>query len=112
MREPGIAWWPGKIKPAVTHELGCSMDLFNTSLKLAGAPAPTDRIMDGVDLSPILFSGGKSLRDTMIYYRGDELFAVRKGVFKAHFQTAPGYAAPGAPMTFEKHDPPLLFNLE
>ena len=37
MREPGIAWWPGKIKPATaTHELACSMDLFNTCLTLAG----------------------------------------------------------------------------
>ena len=47
----------------------------------------------------------------MIYYRGDELFAVRKGPYKAHFQTAPGYAAAGAQMTFEKHAPPLLFDL-
>jgi len=111
MREPGIAWWPGKIKPGVTRELACSMDLFNTSLKLAGLSIPSDRLMDGVDMAPILFGGGKSLRDTMIYYRGDELFAVRKGEFKAHFTTAPGYAAPGKPLAFEKHEPPLLFNL-
>ncbi|PYJ06775.1 MAG: arylsulfatase [Verrucomicrobia bacterium] len=112
MREPGIAWWPGKIKPAVTtHELACSMDLFNTCLNLAGAPIPSDRTMDGVDLAPILFNAGPSRRDTMIYYRGDELFALRKGPFKAHFHTAPGYASPGHPMLFEKHDPPLLFQL-
>jgi len=111
MREPGTAWWPGRIKPSVTHELACSMDLFNTSLKLAGAVMPTDRITDGVDMSPILFGAGKSLRDAMIYYRGDELFAVRKGVFKAHFTTAPGYAIAGNPLAFASHDPPLLFNL-
>jgi len=109
MREPGIAWWPGKIKAGVvSRELACSMDLFNTSLKLAGVSIPSDRIIDGVDLSPVLFGTGKSLRDVMYYYRGDELFAVRKGPFKAHFITAPGYAKP---LTFEKHDPPLLFNL-
>src|SRR5262249_26403441 len=35
MREPGIAWWPGKIKAGTTtHELACSMDLFNTCLRL------------------------------------------------------------------------------
>ena len=113
MREPGIAWWPGKIKPSrTTHELACSMDLFNTCLSLAGVPIPKDRVIDGVDLSPMLFSTGPGRRDSMIYYRGDELFAVRKGPFKAHFQTAPGYAPPGGQMTFEKHDPPLLFNLE
>jgi arylsulfatase A len=112
MREPGIAWWPGKIKAGVTtHELACSMDLFNTSLKLAGVPIPTDRVIDGVDMSPILFGTGKSLREVMFYYRGDELFAVRKGPFKAHFTTAPGYGSPGNPLKFEQHEPPLLFNL-
>lgn len=112
MREPGIAWWPGTIKAGVTtRELACSMDLFNTSLKLAGVPMPTDRAMDGVDLSPILFGEGRSLRDTIIYYRGNELFAVRKGNFKMHLQTAPGYAGNRVQEKFEKHDPPLLFNL-
>ena len=114
MREPAIALWPGKIKPGVlTRELACGMDLFNTCLVLAGVKVPTDRIIDGVDMSPILFGNGngRSLRDTMIYYRGDELFAIRKGQFKAHFQTAPGYGTPGNPVKFEKHDPPLLFDL-
>jgi arylsulfatase A-like enzyme len=112
MREPGIAWWPGRIKAGVvTHEVACSMDFFSTFLKLAGAPIPTDRIIDGVDMTPILFGTGPGHRDTMIYYRGDELFAIRKGPFKAHFQTAPGYAMPGVPVTFEKHDPPLLFDV-
>jgi len=112
MREPGIAWWPGKIKPGtITSEIGCSMDLFATSLKLAGVPIPTDRIIDGEDMSPILFGNGKGLRDTMIYYRGDELFAVRKGPYKMHLQTAPGYAGKRIQEKFEKHDPPLLFNV-
>ncbi len=110
MREPAIAWWPGKIKPAISRELASSMDLFSTALKLGGAEIPKDRVIDGVDMSGILFDGKKSLRDVMLYYRGDDLFAVRKGNFKAHFQTAPGYA-PNGKMNFEKHDPPLLFNL-
>jgi arylsulfatase A-like enzyme len=112
LREPGIAWWPGKIKPGVTRELACSMDLFNTCLTLAGVPIPKDRVMDGVDMAPILFGTGKSLRETMVYYRGDELFAVRKGPFKAHFQTAPGYAGNRVQETLEKHEPPWLFQLE
>ncbi len=111
MREPGIAWWPGKIKPGVTHELACSMDLFNTALALAGAAIPSDRVIDGVDMAPILFENGRSRRESIIYYRGDELFAIRKGPFKAHFQTAPGYPGFGAQMKFEPHDPPLLFNV-
>ena len=30
MREPGIAWWPGRVPAGVvTHELACTMDLFH-----------------------------------------------------------------------------------
>jgi len=112
MREPGIAWWPGRIKPGLTtRELASSLDLYNTCLGLAGVPVPTDRVIDGVDMSPILFGTGPSKRNVMFYYRGDELFAVRKGTYKAHMRTAAGYAEPGRPLKFESHDPALLFEL-
>jgi arylsulfatase A-like enzyme len=108
MREPGIAWWPGRIKGGVvTPELAGTMDLFVTCLKLASAPVPGDRIIDGVDMAAILFGNGKSQRDTWFYYRGTQLYAVRKGDFKAHFLTRAGYGVP----TVEKHDPPALYNL-
>jgi len=108
MREPGIAWWPGKIKPgAVSHELASTLDLFPTFLALAKAPIPSDRVIDGVDLSPILFGTGKSKREVFFYYRDTELFAIRKGPFKAHYLTQTGYGVPKP----EKHDPPLLFHL-
>jgi arylsulfatase A-like enzyme len=108
MREPTIAWWPGKIKPGtVTQELGSTMDIFTTSIKLAGGDVPKDRIIDGVDLRPVLFGTGKSPRENMFYYRGSRLFAVRSRWYKAHFQTQPGYGGRQP----EKHDPPLLFHL-
>ncbi len=111
-REPAIAWWPKKIKAGgVTSALASSLDLINTCAALAGATLPKDRTMDGVNLAPILFGNGKSERDLMFYYRGNELFAVRKGDFKAHFQTAPGYPGNRAQDKFEKHETPLLFNL-
>jgi hypothetical protein len=47
----------------------------------------------------------------MFYYRGDQLFAVRKGAYKVHLQTAPGYVGGGKQLTYEPHDPPLLFEL-
>jgi arylsulfatase A len=109
MREPGLAWWPGRIKPGVvTPQMAGTMDLFVTGLKLAGATVPGDREIDGVDMAPILFGTGKSLRDVWFYYRGIQLYAVRKGPFKAHLITRSGYG----PDPLEKHDPPLLFNLE
>lgn len=108
MREPGIAWWPGRIKAGtVNRELACSMDLFNTCLTLAGAPIPSDRIIDGVDMTPMLLGKGPSRRNMVIYYNGDEVYALRKGPYKAHFATYSGYGQE-APAN---HNPPLLFHL-
>lgn len=107
-RVPAIARWPGKIKPGqITAELASGMDLFNTCLTLGGADIPKDRPIDGVDLSPILFGTGPSLRTNQFYYYGDQLFALRQGPIKAHFQTHDGYSKEKP----EQHAPPLLFRL-
>ena len=108
MREPTIAWWPGRIAPAsVSHAIGSTMDIYTTAMKLAGARIPTDRVVDGVDLRPVLYGTGPSSRTTLFYYRGTRLMAVRKGPWKAHFLTQPGYGGRRV-----SHDPPLLFHLE
>ncbi len=108
MREPGIAWWPGRIgKGIITHELACTMDLFATCLRLAGAEVPAGRMIDGVDMTPVLFGTGPSKREVFFYYRGTQLYAIRKGPFKAHFITRSGYG----PDKAVAHDPPLLYDL-
>jgi arylsulfatase A len=108
MRVPGIFWWPGKIPAgAVTQELASTMDVFTTAIKLCGGTVPTDRTIDGLDISPVLTGTGPSPRDSYFYYRGTQLYAARKGLFKAHFVTRTGYGSDKA----EKHDPPLLYQL-
>jgi arylsulfatase A-like enzyme len=62
MREPCITWWPGRIKPGVVNDMGATMDVYTTILTLAGAKVPSDRVVDGVDLSPALFGTGTSPR--------------------------------------------------
>jgi arylsulfatase A-like enzyme len=107
-RVPAIAWWPGTISPQqVNRGIASTMDLFTTFLSLAGAAIPADRTIDGVDLSPMLRGSGDAGCDTFYFYRGPELYAVRKGPYKAHFQTFYGYS--GVPA--EKHDPPQLYHL-
>lgn len=107
MREPTIFWWPGKIKPRVVHDMGSTLDVFPTFCALAGAKVPDDRVMDGYDLAEPLFRVGPSPRDEMFYYREAELYAVRKGPWKAHYLSKPEYT--GNELT--KHDPPLLYNV-
>ncbi len=107
MREPTIFWWPGKIRPGVVGELASTMDVFTTCITLAGGRPPTDRVIDGVDISPALLGTGSSPRQTMFFYRGTKLYAVRHGQLKAHFTTRSGYGSDKA----KTHDPPLLYHL-
>jgi len=109
MREPTIAWWPGTISAGVVNPgLSSTLDILPTCLALAGVELPTDRILDGVNLLPMLRGEGPSQRDTMFFYRGTRLYAVRHGAWKVHFITQT-YIRGDKP---REHDPPLLFQLE
>lgn len=111
MRVPGIAWWPGKIPAGqVSLELASTMDLYTTFIELAGGEVPQDRVVDGVNLAPAIFGTGPSPRETMFYYRGTALMAVRYGPWKAHYETQGAYG-PDAQRRAQ-HDPPLLFQLD
>ena len=84
-REPTIAWWPETI-PAGTasNELTTAMDLHPTFAALAGAKMPTDRVIDGKDVAPIILgkSGAKTPHDRFFYQQGGRLAAVRSGDWK------------------------------
>lgn len=108
MRVPGIFWWPGTIQPGIVTDIGSTLDLFTTASHLAGVEIPDDRIVDGINLTPVLVGEGDSPRDEMLFYRGATLYAARKGNFKAH------YIIEGAYGQFEGRtvlETPLLFNL-
>jgi arylsulfatase A len=108
MREPTIVWQPGTVPAGVTSaEITSTLDLLPTFCSLAGIEPPKDRPLDGYDISETV-KGGKSPRQEMFYYRSYDLMAVRLGPWKAHFLTQTGYGQPQP----EKHDPPLLFNVE
>ncbi len=109
LRVPAIFWWPGRVRPGVVTGIGSAMDLFTTAIRLAGGEVPGDRTIDGVDLSPALFGSAASPRETLLYYRGRRVWAVRKGPFKAHFFTKPEW---GHNLVEKQHDPPLLFHLD
>ena len=108
MRVPGIFWGPGIIRPAVVYDIGSTMDLFATFSSMAGIELPDDRIIDGVDISATLTSGKPGLRNTLFYYRGTDIYAVRHGDFKAHFITQGEYGEFGPK---EVHKTPILYNL-
>jgi len=111
MRVPAIFWWPGTIKPAVVSGMGSELDIFPTLASLAGGAAPSDRVLDGYDLSPTLRRGDPSPRHTLFYYAstgGGVLSAVRHDSYKALFVVPAGDGTGGASTTAK----PQLYNLD
>ena len=109
MRVPAIAWWPGKIAAGQVHRgVATMLDLFPTVAALAGAALPADRPIDGIDLRKALMANEPVPREAFFYYRGQQLFAVRSGRWKAHLSTQGAYGDP-APV---RHDPPQLYDLD
>ncbi len=109
VRVPTVFWQPGTIDPGVVMDMGAAMDILPTFAALAGVTLPDDRLYDGYDLSAVLLDEAASPRDSFIYYRGEQVYAARKGPYKAHFVTEGAYGS-GPDRT--EHDPPKLFNLD
>ncbi len=85
MRVPCIVRWPGRLSAGrVCDELTSTLDLLPTFGRLAGARTPSDRIIDGLNIWPVLVSGARSPREALFYYARDELQAVRAGKWKLH----------------------------
>jgi arylsulfatase A-like enzyme len=85
VRVPAIFWWPGTIKNSVVTGIGSELDLLQTVAAIAGAGPLKDRVLDGHDLAPTLMGKTPSPRQTLFYYGGSTLNAVRRGSYKAHF---------------------------
>ncbi|KAF1544878.1 Steryl-sulfatase, partial [Eudyptula minor] len=130
IRVPGLLRWPGVIQAgACIDEPTSNMDIFPTIVKLAEAQLPSDRIIDGHDLMPLL--QGKVTRSNhefLFHYCNAYLNAVRwhpgnsESVWKVFFFT-PNFSPEDSNGCYDshvcfchggfitRHDPPLLFDL-
>ena len=84
MRVPMIARWPGKI-PANTRcsEIASTIDLLPTIAHITRSKKPMVKI-DGLNIWPLMSGkkGVKSPHNEYFYYSGNNLEAVRSGVWK------------------------------
>ncbi len=83
-RIPMIAHWPSSI-PAdtVCTEPAMNIDWFPTCLALAGVELPTDRVIDGKDISGLLTGKeNQSPHDIFCFYHNKSLEAIRVGKWK------------------------------
>lgn len=70
IRVPFIAYWPGKIKPAVTDMTAALWDMYPTFLQLAGARDA--RTIDGISLVPTLLQKKKQQQHAYLYWEFHE----------------------------------------
>jgi arylsulfatase A-like enzyme len=73
-RVPAIAWWPGRIEAGrITSELAISLDVMPTLLDLAGVDGPSNRVMDGMSLAPLLFEDASDEERQLFWHTGISL---------------------------------------
>ena len=90
MRVPGIFWMPGRIPAGrVSSAVAANMDILPTFAGLAGADLPTNRVLDGRDLWPLLSGATNQSPHEYFYFfagRGRQgetrLQGIRKGRHK------------------------------
>jgi arylsulfatase A len=105
VRVPAIVRWPRKVKPGATSDaLAAGFDLYTTFAAAGGAAVPTDRVVDGKDLTPLLTGATTESPHGALYYYGQyNLAAVRDAAgYKLVFPGRPG----------PHPDKTLLFNVK
>lgn len=125
-------WWPSKIQPGSrSNALAATYDMFPTVLNLAGISLPSDLIIDGVDLAPVIFSAAPETahggHDCIFFYKHpmsqagptgaaslNSLSAVRCGDFKVYYLIDGDMSTPlppGVKSGLQSLEAPVIFDL-
>jgi arylsulfatase A-like enzyme len=90
IRVPFIAQWPAHVPAGVvSNDPACLIDLLPTLATLVGGVVPTDRPIDGVDISTVLAGGPSPGRAPLYFFHWWTLNAVRSGRWKLHLDRFP-----------------------
>ncbi len=83
-RVPFIARWPGRIPPRrICRQPAMNIDLFPSLMHLAGVALPSDRIIDGKDITGLLTGDQRqSPHEALYFYHHGMLEGVRSGHWK------------------------------
>ena len=118
MRVPGVVAWPGTVAPRVSADVVATYDIFSTMLALAGVAAPSDRTIDGRDLTPLLLEArARRPRRASASSTGTARPTTRStgcgpraltGAYKAHFVTQHALERDGRRPRPAAHVPPRV----
>ncbi|XP_066836330.1 arylsulfatase G isoform X5 [Anser cygnoides] len=118
-RVPALAYWPGRVPAARSSRAVLStLDIFPTLVALAGATLPPNRRFDGLDVSPVLFGQSDVGHKILLHPnsgaagKDGEIEALRLAQYKAFYTTGGAKACDGSVGPEERHQPPLIFNLD
>jgi len=115
VREPSIAWWPGKVAAGSSCDAMMSeVDVLPTLVKLAGGEVPAGRKIDGLDVWPLLSGKTKeSPHEALYYFKGNTLEGVRSGEWKLLItRQGLGMGMKAKGKKDEKKSGPELYNLD
>ena len=86
LRVPFLATGPTIPKHKISEEIGTTLDMLPTICQLAGIDPPSDRVLDGDDISCLLKGKNKKFKKDRYYYyfQAEYLQAIRKGNWKLH----------------------------
>lgn len=86
VRVPFAVSWPGVIPAGKidVQNIVSSMDIFTTTIELAGGKIPSDRVIDGINIIPYLSGEKPAIADRTLFFRrlGRSYTAIRKGEYK------------------------------
>ena len=86
VRVPFVMSWPGMLPQGVTNTDATvtSMDIFSTTVELAGGTVPADRVIDGVNLIPFLTGEKEGNPHEVLFFRrlGRQAWSLRNGDHK------------------------------
>lgn len=91
IRVPMIVRWAEQLPGGEARGQPCGIiDLLPTLLKAAGVDAPADRVIDGIDILPMLRDDAQLVDRALFSNAGARIQSVRRGKWKLH-ALRPGY---------------------
>jgi hypothetical protein len=114
VRAPFFLRWPGKIKGGTkVREIAGAIDLLPTLMNLAGISRVGDKLLDGRDISPLLFGTAGNWPDRMIFSHQNAQVSVRTQQYRLDARGAlfDMVADPGQNTNIAKQQPEVAAKL-
>lgn len=113
MLVPFLAHWPAGLEGGQTLDtMTMGTDILPTLMDWLDIEAPTDRVLDGSSMAPLLAGETDTVSEFYYYYAGEQLIAVSDGRFKYYTQHPYLYGTSDLSFTVAQQKGPWLFDLD